>query len=596
MYSVKKIMEQAGSESILFAHKASNLLENKIPQDALRLCEEGVKRFPFYAEGHFVLGRCYQGLDRNEEAKAEYERTLFYMPGHIKALKALAYIFYKNKLREAGNALLITNTLYEPFNEKLAEFLKSEGIYDTRLQQARPDADSEDNWVEIMIQPPGKETSEIIPEITILPAEQVVPGEDTLVKESPQRFPVPETFPADADSLNRMDITTQTLPATESEAILKSDIIAGKDAEFIEVIPEQALTEEPMAQTPAGEDWILPPEGEIDASGPQFASEAEKDLSAAPAGEEPLLGSSVAPEAEYPPPENFASPELPEDIDSFNEWANKMIQSAHHDQEKYEINNIVQNIEESSFEEDKLDLSQFANVQDDFSTLITDLFHTPPQSMEEDTPNEMVPPTEEGETELLAEERPIPEKAPLSTLKEEDVVDKPLTDDESGNEQQAVIQFAQKKTAQPPASPNFEEWMAKAEQEARLEQDAAALKISAFIDQKKSRVVEKKFEPPVGEELQPERAPTLTAEKYVTELAESSEQLYPVAGGEETLSIEQVLENPSLLTPTFGEILIAQRKFEDARQVFCELAKRDPQNMRLKKKIEFLDKMINVQK
>ncbi|HEM48898.1 MAG TPA: hypothetical protein ENO27_01680, partial [Caldithrix sp.] len=67
-----KILE-SGSDSILFAHKAFKFLENQQSEEALSICEEGVKRFPFYAEGHFILGKCYQTLKKYDDAKNEYE-------------------------------------------------------------------------------------------------------------------------------------------------------------------------------------------------------------------------------------------------------------------------------------------------------------------------------------------------------------------------------------------------------------------------------------------------------------------------------------------------------------------------------------------
>jgi hypothetical protein len=65
---------------------------------------------------------------------------------------------------------------------------------------------------------------------------------------------------------------------------------------------------------------------------------------------------------------------------------------------------------------------------------------------------------------------------------------------------------------------------------------------------------------------------------------------------DENVNIDEILANPKMLTPTFGEILIAQKKFEDARRVFTELSKRDPDNQRLVRKIDFLDKLVQFKK
>ena len=49
-----------------------------------------------------------------------------------------------------------------------------------------------------------------------------------------------------------------------------------------------------------------------------------------------------------------------------------------------------------------------------------------------------------------------------------------------------------------------------------------------------------------------------------------------------------------MLTPTFGEILIAQKKFSDAQRVFKELLKKDPENKNLNRKMDFLKKLVKL--
>ena len=65
---------------------------------------------------------------------------------------------------------------------------------------------------------------------------------------------------------------------------------------------------------------------------------------------------------------------------------------------------------------------------------------------------------------------------------------------------------------------------------------------------------------------------------------------------EEEVTISDMLENPNLVTPTFGEILIAQHKFSEARHVFVELSKKEPDNTRFIKKIQFLDKFLQAER
>ncbi|MCK5347246.1 MAG: hypothetical protein KAR20_27745, partial [Candidatus Heimdallarchaeota archaeon] len=64
---------------------------------------------------------------------------------------------------------------------------------------------------------------------------------------------------------------------------------------------------------------------------------------------------------------------------------------------------------------------------------------------------------------------------------------------------------------------------------------------------------------------------------------------------EEEVTIKDLMENPNLVTPTFGEILVSQHKFSEARHIFMELLKREPDNLRFLKKVEFLDKFLATQ-
>ena len=86
-------MSEVTNDSILFAKKASELLDDGKVDDALKLCEVGVRNFPFYATGHYVMALCYENLDNWDEAKNEFERTLVYDPAHAGAMRKM-YTFY----------------------------------------------------------------------------------------------------------------------------------------------------------------------------------------------------------------------------------------------------------------------------------------------------------------------------------------------------------------------------------------------------------------------------------------------------------------------------------------------------------------------
>ncbi len=74
--------------SPFFARMASHYLTEGRAQQALDLCQSGVKAFPGYATGHLVLGKCYETLGRNIEAMLEYRKALKSVPDN-QAVRAL---------------------------------------------------------------------------------------------------------------------------------------------------------------------------------------------------------------------------------------------------------------------------------------------------------------------------------------------------------------------------------------------------------------------------------------------------------------------------------------------------------------------------
>ncbi len=195
----------------------------------------------------------------------------------------------------------------------------------------------------------------------------------------------------------------------------------------------------------------------------------------------------------------------------------------------------------------ELDLSQFDNVRDDFSTVMHGIFS---ESEDAKTAENAEPVYDfPAEPESEAEERPL-----LDT---------------------SIIFLENKQEAEKTGDLN----------RVREEMDI-------FIDN-----IHDESEPP-----EPPKAGVFTAPVKPEELRKKvrpalefknlkTEPVIEDLTGEEN-GIDEILKNPKLLTPTFGEILIAQKKFSEARQVFRKLSDQDPGNERLLRKIEFIDRMI----
>ena len=57
-------------KNILFAHVASILLDRGKLDEAISICENGLKSVPSYAQGHFILARCYQLKNKPEQGSS----------------------------------------------------------------------------------------------------------------------------------------------------------------------------------------------------------------------------------------------------------------------------------------------------------------------------------------------------------------------------------------------------------------------------------------------------------------------------------------------------------------------------------------------
>jgi tetratricopeptide (TPR) repeat protein len=468
---------QNSADTILFARHCQELLGEKKIREAIDLCERGVRNFPFYAEGHYILGRCYQALGQIDEAKNELERTLFFAPIHLKALNSLAFILYKKNLKNLADEYLLTAALNDPLNFELHDYLKQENLY-----------------------------SMLYPDFAAEPVE-------------------PEINAQQVEEENEDSMTTVIEQVTHSN-------------------DEDVLIMEDTDSTHDLEDTFIEPQDSADSGA---ALELDDSRSA------------------------------------------------------FEVNSILENI--SDVESNKLDLSQYANIEDDFSTLLfsmeKDFQETLNDTIEEDDDESDVE-TESKEEEQLAEEKPIGNTAilfneiPTSQENEfeevetqqeemsfdsvlENVADDSTTNMANGkNTEEIPFDSILEKEDEKKDSPEFdpieteEELQAENEEKFKNSPDELSKIISKLENREDAppqKVAVDNFTPPVENEPEAEEG-----------------------------NIQDIMNNKSLVTPTFGEILIAQKKFEEARTVFVKLLEEHPNTERYKKKLQFLDKLIALQK
>jgi len=125
---IDNIMKERGME-ILFARVASNLLKKGNVDEAINICENGLKKFPYYAQAHYVLAACYLRKDLQREARNELERTLKYDPNHLRALKVLAELYNSTGMEELFKEKVQKLHYLDPLNPEISQLAKNIGAF-----------------------------------------------------------------------------------------------------------------------------------------------------------------------------------------------------------------------------------------------------------------------------------------------------------------------------------------------------------------------------------------------------------------------------------------------------------------------------------
>jgi len=100
-------MEGEEEHSPRFAERAVECLARGETAEAKRLCQTGVERFPWYATGHLVLGRCCETAGHYRAAAGCYRQVLQILPGLVAAEEALARVSGRPDEGESGVDFLL---------------------------------------------------------------------------------------------------------------------------------------------------------------------------------------------------------------------------------------------------------------------------------------------------------------------------------------------------------------------------------------------------------------------------------------------------------------------------------------------------------
>jgi tetratricopeptide (TPR) repeat protein len=121
---------------------AGELLMRGEVLEAIRICTEGLGRYPWYATGNLILGRCHEELGRAGEALLEYRCALEVLPDNVMLRDAVRRVEMRQReefrifAEEQGRAMgpVVNSRTFEEYiregeGENAAEFL---------LQKAAP--------------------------------------------------------------------------------------------------------------------------------------------------------------------------------------------------------------------------------------------------------------------------------------------------------------------------------------------------------------------------------------------------------------------------------------------------------------------------
>jgi len=165
---------------ILFARLAQRLMESGEVEEATKICEKGLRKYPTYAQAHYVLASCYMNQHMTDEARIELERVLRYDPNHVNAIKDLSSIYFINGFQDLYREYLLKLFVLCPLNEEIIDEVRKLGDYDhwsaTPLEIEKPKVTAPRKME-------SKESAERKAQLSDKPPVHVTESDDTLFPE-----------------------------------------------------------------------------------------------------------------------------------------------------------------------------------------------------------------------------------------------------------------------------------------------------------------------------------------------------------------------------------------------------------------------------
>ncbi len=473
---------QQHPDSLVFAHLAAALLHKSEYQEALKIAEAGIQKFPTYPFGHFVTGLCYYHLNDFLKAKTHLEISLAYDEKNLKAWKLLSVITEKLDLPANSETARLNYYLLDSFNPDAI------AVYSQNEESA-----------------PGIEVSNPI-------EAELTPGEDVQLEKFAEVDVVEE---ADFDELFR-------------EAEQGSDEI-----DFSQKVDE--VFKESLGEIGAETDL----ENQDKDAEPEFSEPLDKTLEDAPSAESSPPAEGAVERAPEPAADEIADPDNP-----------------------FAGIDMIDVEEETGGEEDaEVDIS--AELDDFFAEYDDDLeeLEAGPEESGDAAESEINFGNIVFDASIEDDADAEANSPPDDLLDFSAIVDEIITDADE-------------------AEPSVAEPTDRSSEAVRSDIDAAVEPENASTEETPSPA--DLFFPEPGQQTAQNPPGETPAE------SENSQELPELKPGK--------FGRPPILSPTLGEIYIAQGRFEEALGVFEQLLEKDPENRRFQKKVNDIRNMMAKQK
>jgi tetratricopeptide (TPR) repeat protein len=497
-------------------------------QSAIELCEKGLSSHPRYAFGYFILGTAHYHIKNYTDAKRSLEKSLAYDPNNPRAWEILSAI---NEILNLTDDARESN-LQSYLVDALREDASSQFIPDVEFREGEA-AEADLPQLKTNASPLEAKDEDIKTEEML----------DSIVAEGESEFDFDKALDEVFRDKESTAIETETTDSSET------------DIDEIDEIQE--------SDTQKGQDMVSAEEF-TSAIESFFDAHDEEKIEAVTEGEEPTISADPIEEisgefTEPPDSENFESEEM------ISETAEKSsAEFTVPEDEKIQDTSTTDSVEEDSAMNETKKLLKEALSEEYAIEELTD--RDQEEEITGDTLKDEDQPDKTGDDELLDFKSFVSDVISDSTDKNQAEVKSPDIPTDEASDSTAEPKFGNMSESLPEDLSGSENYKEKPSD---------------------SELPEGEYDFPKEQDFD---LPDLSAE--IPDISADAIQLEDSTDESSDSETYPEFSRPPILSPTLGEIYIAQGRFDEAVSVFQQLLAKDPQNSRLQRKIDDLKNII----